>query len=463
VQPLSKELDEYFGKCTRAYNDIVRRQNAVWRFDKHAYSYLDQETGVLQLFMADGTVVEADAEIVGTVCGMSWEWAWNNPNIEGRMKPSGDIFRRFGEKHNLPYYSLGMLPAVMAAQANLFLSVAFDLAKADGLFIVDNDELKVCCLLRKIRYGAKVEPGYRPEVPVKPPRPGQKMRDEFKAILLRGGCPEDMASKFSGLVEPSISLKTEPADESQIAVGACKTGGRPDLGPNTKWPEWNGEPLAFLAQLDLAQLREYEVCSTLPPTGLLLFFYEQAQATRGNTPTDRDGWRVLYEPESAVLGRRAFPDGLKIRFPACHLRHREVSSLPEDSSSALADLDLSDVELDVWGQIRDQLRAQESGGTHHLLFGHPGQLQEDMRIGCQLASHGVEWGNDMEWNDERTPLLLAGAGVWQMLLQLDCDAAAGFAWPERGRIFFWLDEGDLRAKNFAKAWMILQVSPPPEA
>ena len=43
--------------------------------------------------------------------GQSWEWAWNNPNVDGAVKPDADRIREFGERSGVSYLRAGFVPA----------------------------------------------------------------------------------------------------------------------------------------------------------------------------------------------------------------------------------------------------------------------------------------------------------------------------------------------------------------
>jgi Domain of unknown function (DUF1963) len=66
-----------------------------------------------------------------------------------------------------------------------------------------------------------------------------------------------------------VRLTPVSADEADLPLGVSRLGGRPDLADDVEWPlgyeDW---PLAFLAQLDLAELRPYDVDGVLPVQGL---------------------------------------------------------------------------------------------------------------------------------------------------------------------------------------------------
>src|SRR5436309_15893649 len=93
------------------------------------------------------------------------------------------------------------------------------------------------------------------------------------------------------LARPSIRLLTTPFEESSLQVGVSKLGGLPDLPAGTPWPEWNGLPQSFIAQIHLDDLHSYDVQQILPRHGMLWFFYDALQQTFGASPEDAGGWR----------------------------------------------------------------------------------------------------------------------------------------------------------------------------
>ena len=51
------------------------------------------------------------------------------------------------------------------------------------------------------------------------------------------------------IARSSIRLYATLVDEATLEVGASKLGGLPDLPPGTNWPECNGLPQSFIAQI----------------------------------------------------------------------------------------------------------------------------------------------------------------------------------------------------------------------
>jgi len=126
------------------------------------------------------------------------------------------------------------------------------------------------------------------------------------------------------LARPSIRLFTTPVEESSLQVGVSKLGGLPDLPAGTQWPEWNGLPQSFIAQIRLDDLHSYDVQGVLPRYGMLWFFYDAQQQTFGENPADAGGWRsgtrvardcrVRCDPSTALRKRLRIGRGGKSGF-----------------------------------------------------------------------------------------------------------------------------------------------------
>lgn len=75
------------------------------------------------------------------------------------------------------------------------------------------------------------------------------------------------------LQRPAMYLKTRMDDAASSALGATRVGGRPDLPRGVDWPRFaEGKPLAFLGQVNLAEVAKAAPSFGLPKHGLLSFF-----------------------------------------------------------------------------------------------------------------------------------------------------------------------------------------------
>ncbi|MEM9940489.1 MAG: YwqG family protein [Planctomycetota bacterium] len=272
-------------------------------------------------------------------------------------------------------------------------------------------------------------------------------QDEIRLALIDAGLSR-VADELTELAENCIGIQSIAAKDSDTPIGASKFGGRPDMPSGASWPTWNGQPLAFLCQINLAAVNPMDDDQLLPSDGLLLFFYVADQSTWGFDPKDRGSWSVQYFPDTELV-RTEWPDELdeESYYPACSLDFGIGVTLPGWETDELDQLNLSDEEQDQYFEFTEF--------EHHLL-GHPQEIQGAMQLECQLVSNGLYCGDASGYNDPRAEELKSGESDWRLLLQLDSDDHADWMWGDCGRLYFWITSEDLESQNFSNCWMILQ-------
>ncbi len=260
---------------------------------------------------------------------------------------------------------------------------------------------------------------------------------------------------IDALTRNSIRLLPRPVDESTLRPGNSKIGGVPDLPAGACWPELNGQPQSFLAQIRLADVRLFDKDHLLPAQGMLWFFYDASQQTFGEQPQDRAGWSVLFSDNpSTSLQRAIAPAVLPVGsfFQPCALTFRSELTLALEPGLELPDAHWSDQEQEAYEQALDALQdSADRARPHHRLLGCPDTIQDDMREQCQLVSHGVT-----DSDDPRASALRAGTKDWLLLLQIDTDAAAKMRWANNGMVYYWIKRADLQACHFDSCWLVLQ-------
>ena len=288
--------------------------------------------------------------------------------------------------------------------------------------------------------------------------PGGK-REPLSANQVVEECRKAGLSSVADQLEKAMlgCFRLVPVSSDEV-TGPCRTqiGGQPDLPEPGLWPEYQQKSLSFVAQINLSELPKSGLESGLPRTGMLYFFYDAEQSTWGFDPKDKGSWRVLYaenlpeEPRGA-----AFPEDLPAhaRYPRKMLKAISDKSIPEPFGDGV-DFDLSqrqqDLVLDFYG------RYSEEGPPKHRLLGHAMPIQSDMRLQCQLVSHGLYCGDQTGYNDPRVKELEPGAQDWRLLLQIDSDDDVQMMWGDLGRLYFWIRTDDLRERKFDAVWMILE-------
>jgi uncharacterized protein YwqG len=256
------------------------------------------------------------------------------------------------------------------------------------------------------------------------------------------------------LAKDSIRLYAKPAGEYDISIGASRIGGVPDVPPGFRWPERKEVPQSFIAQINLDDVHKFDTNGALPQRGILLFFYDAKQETYGADPADRGGWSIYFSDDYAGLQRITAPVNLpaESQFKACSIRFASEITLSQQPKLEIPDFDWTDDEVHKYETLLSTFpNPDDHAALHNRLLGNPETIQDDMRLECQLASHGVT-----DINDPRATELSKGAMDWQLLLQIDTDERTGMRWGDAGMIYFWITGSDLKARRFDRAWLVLQ-------
>ena len=285
--------------------------------------------------------------------------------------------------------------------------------------------------------------------------PDDDLRQQFDAAGLG-----PHTSTLLALRRPGVRLISRPSTEAGLELGRSRLGGRADLPAGFEWPIFQDAPLAFVAQIDLAQVHPFDVEGVLPSRGLLSFFYDADElGVWGFDPADRGGWAVVGTPPGVPLERRDHPAGVGeySRFPAAALSlQTEVRWAPEDSfdiEQVLPTREQRHAYAAVTGQDED---AAEPDEPQHRLLGHPDPIQGDMQTECQLVTHGLYCGDPAAYTGARAEALVPGSGDWRLLLQIDSDDAAGMMWGDVGRLYYWIRHDRLVEQAWDETWLVLQ-------
>ncbi len=278
-------------------------------------------------------------------------------------------------------------------------------------------------------------------------------KDDVRAAFVAAGLSR-LGKDIDFLTKPSIRLYTTPAGEYDISTGASRIGGIPDVPPGFRWPERKEIPQSFIAQINLDEVHPYDTKGALPQSGMLWFFYDAKQETYGADPADRGGWRVFFSDDYSGLQRTAAPADLpaESQFKACSVRFASEITLSQSPQLDIPGFDWTDEEIHKYETLLSTFpNPDDHASLHNRMLGNPETIQDDMRLECQLASHGVT-----DINDPRAAEFSEGAMYWQLLLQIDTDERIGMRWGDTGMIYYWITGTDLRARRFDDTWLVLQ-------
>jgi len=252
------------------------------------------------------------------------------------------------------------------------------------------------------------------------------------------------------IARPAILLRTKKSSEAKIPPGATKMGGRPDLPALAEWPVYrNGKPLAFLAQIDLAEIAKLGTpIKGLPKEGLLSVFSAWGWMAEDDgdpqIPDDggeeQPGWTVmLHTPPQAKLERRKTPRGVN-SFRAAAVEPTPILSLPNHRvEPPLAARGWADDLYDRFDEMQADFRSLQMG---HWL-----------KNSDALASHHLLGGYALFQQQFPEELLEMGLA---MLLQIGTDGKTEMMWGDGGELTFYADARALAKGRFERIWGVCQ-------
>lgn len=214
----------------------------------------------------------------------------------------------------------------------------------------------------------------------------------------------------------------------------------------------NGQPLSFVAQLDLSKLPLVQTLG-LPEDGSLFFFYDADELPWGFDPKDRGCSQVIYVPSPLTAnGLRAPHRDLdeEARFKGFALVATFEVTLPGLNSGLLRDFGATKEEFEAYWKLIDPK------GPLHRIGGHPNEIQGPLGLEAQLVSNGIYCGDAKGYEEGRKRGLDSGSSDWLLLLQVDSEEQAGMMWGDMGRLYFMIHKDDLQHRRFDKVWLILQ-------
>lgn len=261
-------------------------------------------------------------------------------------------------------------------------------------------------------------------------------------------------------VEAALSLarrrvRLVPGEGEPPAGRRSRFGGVPDLPAGALWPNWDAEPLTFVAQLDLAEAHAAGIDPLLPQDGLLLVFSALDRTPSGTSPLDRESTHVMWVPAERVPAESPTPIGPSRPSQARALELSSEWSLPRLSSEPVQQLGLVGEEQQAWEQARHDLAALQGvepweAGTplrsiHHLL-GWPEETRGDMPVALELAARGIDVGYGAPAGHPEARRLGRAPERWRLLLQLTVDEQLGWEFgPGRERLYVWAADDELSA------------------
>jgi hypothetical protein len=156
LAPLTEEADEFLTACNVEFND--KQDELIGKLvDGHDNWGADLEQAVLWFTWPEGRKLVFDIEVVGSFspATRTWEWGWNNPNVEEALAVPKEPLLEAGDKYDLEYLRVGFFfvrKGIDLREFSCFLSgVALKLRGALYAYEAPHDKGSLFLLLRNPR------------------------------------------------------------------------------------------------------------------------------------------------------------------------------------------------------------------------------------------------------------------------------------------------------------------------
>jgi uncharacterized protein YwqG len=283
---------------------------------------------------------------------------------------------------------------------------------------------------------------------------------------LETGPLAEIAAQVRSWFRPSVVLVPKRLRADGLPTGSSKAGGLPDLEQGCEWPRYRGAPMAFLLQLNLADVASVEPVLGLPGEGLLSVFLALDDSYPipsffSDANSDLDGCRVIFTPAGRPLDRIPFPidtpDGYRKAKPVVcgYTCRRGGSVLPDLSNDRVQRAALSPIQSSAYRELVRALNGDDDAPANLAtrVGGYPALLQnDDLHLQAESYSRGDSLhGRAYEmWEDAA---FQQSAQQWRQLFQLP-EGKEGWTWGDAGLMHVAVREDQWRAADFSPAWGI---------
>ncbi|HWG42106.1 MAG TPA: YwqG family protein [Gemmataceae bacterium] len=277
----------------------------------------------------------------------------------------------------------------------------------------------------------------------------KRVVDVIHALGHETDTPQEIVADIVRRALPSIRLVAQfPKKGKRSRLGGCRIGGLPDLPIGVEWPRRSrakkeypserqsaDEPLWFLMQINLAEVAFADLAKVLPKVGILYFFYHWHNAA----DDDPAAWLVLFHKD-AEQGLR------QVKAPAdLHStgHFRGFNLLPR-LEWMVPDCDNTNYHLGIWDNLKEPvaevqgLEASWGPTPIYRMLGYPEFLQAD----------GLGEGDIL--------LLQVSSDCQAGITEVGPYPETGMRWGDHGRIYYIINEADLKARYFGNLWAQLE-------
>lgn len=131
------EPEKFIAQSLAGLQDVSNVHSQTWGFGSEETWGVDQDTGKISFYFADGKLAEAPVQIIGTYApNGTFMWGWNHPSVQEPLSSDANLVRDFGEKYQLNKL-LTQQVEISEQEAWEYTALAMRLSNANGAYRAD--------------------------------------------------------------------------------------------------------------------------------------------------------------------------------------------------------------------------------------------------------------------------------------------------------------------------------------
>lgn len=270
---------------------------------------------------------------------------------------------------------------------------------------------------------------------------------------------------LESLCKNEIFIDTK--EDSDVKPNSSKIGGKPWLPKDFIWPTFTSyddnvtRPLSFFCQINLEEIKEFDIDNVLPKKGMLYFFYECESFTWGFDSRDKGAARVFYYENTEGFISFHIPNVIDKMYVIPELGIDVCSRKSYPSIDEIDEHTDTFCDYDIYEEAMCDIDYDEE--EEHKLLGYANTIQNEMLTECERASRGLSSSNPDAYaatGDSVRKEIEECKREWTLLLQLGTITKGDFEFMfgDCGRIYFYIRKSDLENKNFDNVQFCVQCS-----
>lgn len=248
--------------------------------------------------------------------------------------------------------------------------------------------------------------------------------------------------RLMSLLRPSIGFKLV---NNKPDFNSSRIGGKPPI-LNNIWPYYNQNPLTFIAQINLSEIKQYN--DLLPKEGYLSFFIYTGDLGY-RYPDQKGEFKVLYTEKLETID---IDKNYKT------INEHQVSFFEYFTFPSFQEnFNLTDEEFEIIDDIETEtiFMVNESFETEHQLLGHPRAMQGTVSFWWGLQYLGIEMKDS--YTEEEIKKIFEAGDKFILLLQINFgDPYIEIDHFGDSVAYFGIHKDDLKNKNYDNVLLVMQ-------